>query len=144
MPTAISPPVILHRNAGAAIGANVGASAETAIYTTPFIQQSFPAGQGNVTPLPIKIAALFSMTAGTGTTAIVVRVRQGSGTGGALVGISASQPLAAGVASSLPISVQDNTQAANTPTGIQYTITAAQTAGTGAGTTNYLEVEVSG
>jgi hypothetical protein len=123
---------IMHKNTVA--GTNPGASAETVIYTTPAVQT----GAGMT---PVGIAGTVNITPGTGTTALVIRVRQGSLTG-ALVGIAASHTVAAGAPQSISFGATDLTQFTEQAGGGAYVITAQQTGGTGAGTSNMVDVEV--
>jgi hypothetical protein len=78
-----------------------------------------------------------NITPGTGTTAVVVRVRQGNGTGGALVGNALTITAIAASPLVLPFSVLDPSA---TPAS-QYTVTVAQTAATANGTINQAEIE---
>jgi hypothetical protein len=103
-------------------------AAETAIATSPADPDfnSTGASTGNL------VTGVLNILAGTSTTAIVVRVRQGSGVAGALVGVATTHTLAAAASASIPFSALD--LAANA-SGL-YTVTVAQTAGTVAGTVN--------
>jgi hypothetical protein len=93
------------------------------------------------------VRGVLNMTAGAGTTAVVVKVRRGTGTGGATVGPAAgtSHTLAAAASANLAFEVLDTAPLPNivSPSGAQdvpqnlYTVTVAQTGGTGAGTVNY-------
>lgn len=102
-------------------------TAETAVLTFTIPPEQNPGGQG------VYFNATFNFTPGTGTTAVVLRVRQGSGTGGAVVGVPFSTPVTAGVANSTAeASVVDPTT--SYPAGNTYTLTAAQVGATGNGT----------
>lgn len=106
-------------------------STETAIATSAATNYNNPAGQGN------EIGGTVNITAGTGTTAINIKVRSGAGTGGAIIGPAAgmNHTLAAGNSASITFDVLDPTV---TPQPAQqYTVTVTQTGGTGAGTVNY-------
>lgn len=104
-------------------------TAETAVltFTIP------PENQAASTGLGIYLNGTFNFTPGTGTTAVVLRIRQGSGTGGAVVGVPFSTPVTAAVANSTAeCTVNDPVDvylAGNT-----YTLTAQQVGATGNGT----------
>lgn len=129
---------IMHKNSASSGLTNPGASAETVVYTTPLIQVG-PTG-----PLvnPIDISGTLYLTAGTGTTAVVIRCRQGS-LSGPQVGPSETHTLAAGASAAISFGFTDLTtflEAA--PAGGAYVITVQQTGGTGAGTANAIDVKV--
>lgn len=110
---------------------------EKVIATSPPTDYNNPAGQGNA------ITGTLNITAGTGTTAVVIKCRQGTTTGGAIVGPAAgvSHTLAAGASANLSYDFLDPTV---TPqANQQYSVTVTQTGGTGAGTVNYGVIGVS-
>lgn len=116
--------------AASAVPTNV--STETAILSSVPTNYNNPAGQGN------EVGGTINITAGTGTTAINVKVRQGTGLAGAIVGPAAgtNHTLAAGSSANISFDVLDPTV---TPQPAQtYTVTVTQTGGTGAGTVNYV------
>ena len=116
---------------------NAATNAETAVFTTPVLPSQ---GQGLAA---VSISGYVNITAGTGTTAVVVRVRQGSGVTGTIVSaLAASDSLAAGAVESIPFGVTDTSTYLESGTGGQYTITVQQTGGTGNGTTNAIDIEV--
>jgi hypothetical protein len=129
----------------AAPGTAPATSVETAILTTAALAEGIPTGlggPGNITgPVPVRISGVINLLAGTATTAVVIRIRQGSGTGGTVVGAAQTITLAAAASASIPFSVEDTT--GYLEAGGQYTLTAQQTSGTGNGTTNTVEMEVS-
>lgn len=79
----------------------------------------------------VKITGDINVTPGTSTTAIVVKVRRGSGVAGTAVG-TFTRTLAAAATGGLAFFVIDEAPIA----GGQYTVTLTQTAGAGAGTVN--------
>lgn len=83
------------------------------------------------------VHGVLNVTAGAGTTAVVVRVRQGSGTGGTLVGVAQTVTLAAASTASIYYAAPDPGTTAS-----QYTVTIQQTGGTGAGTVNLATISV--
>lgn len=90
-----------------------------------------PPGVGN--PCKIRINGKINITAGAGTTAIVVKCRQGNNTvAGTQVGASATYSLAAGNNADIDFEFADT--AANFAQA--YSITVTQTGGTGAGNVN--------
>lgn len=107
-------------------------AAETLVAVSPMDPDynSTSAGVGNF------VSGVLNVTPGAATTAVVIRVRQGSGVAGALVGVAFTHILAVGISASIPFSVLDN---ASNPSGL-YSVTIAQTAGTGAGTVNYATI----
>lgn len=101
-------------------------STETVILTTSGISTA-QAGESVV------IDGAIDVTAGTGTTAVVIKCRRGTTTAGTQVGASETDTLAAGNSEALAFTFQD------TPgdvAGQQYVITATQTGGTANGTVN--------
>lgn len=122
-----------HRNTASGSGVvNPAASAETVIYTTP----NLVFGPGAAT---VSISGTANITPGTSTTGITLRVRQGSLTG-PIVGVSPLHTVVAGAAQSISFGATDTTPFTNSPQ--PYVLTAQQTAGTGAGTTNMVDIEV--
>jgi hypothetical protein len=119
-------PIISHQNIP---NAQAVPSAETVAATSPV---------ANVSPVSTQkviIRCTVTLTAGTATTAIVARIRQGSTTAGAVVGAAATVTLAAGNSGNIAISAEDtNAWLAAPANGGQYSLTLTQTAGTGNGT----------
>ena len=138
-----SPAVVLHRYAGQALGALPANATETALLSTAVLQAALPGafGQPGASPQPVRISGVINLTAGTGVTAIVLRVRQGVGTGGAVVGAAQTFTLAAGNSASIPFAVDDVTGLIQS--GTAYSITVVQTGATGASTVNTFDSEVS-
>lgn len=91
---------------------------------------------------PVIIEANLNVTPGAGTTAVVIKCRQGNGTGGAQVGASLTATLAAAASGQLHCKFRDSSGVPFALTGTQYTITITQTGGTGAGTVNTVDIEV--
>jgi hypothetical protein len=120
-----------------ALATNV--STEGVIAGSNTIDYNAAAGQGLI------VRGVLNVTAGTGTTAVVIRVRKGNQITGALVGLAQTVTLAAGSSATIPYEVLDNAPitAGVDPQGAQsvgqnmYSVTIQQTGGTGAGTVNY-------
>lgn len=107
-------------------------AAETAILTTALVS-----GPGL---RPVRIKATLNVTEGTSGTAYVVRCRQGSGTGGTVVGAALTVTLAAAAVGQNNFVFRDTSGYLNQPG--QYTITVAQTSASVAGTINDIDVTV--
>lgn len=124
-----------------------GTNTETvAIVSNTVNYQTAPSLQG------LKIAGTVNITAGAGTTAVVLKIRRGSGLTGNVIGpvpAGVSHTLAAGATAQIHYSVLDtaptptplttDTGADSPPLNI-YTLTVQQTGGTGAGTMNYASI----
>lgn len=98
-------------------------TAETTILTTTAPDERIGPALGVV------ISGFVNVTAGTGTTAVVIKIRQGSGVAGTLLQ-SGTHTLAAGASANIPIEYVDNTGTTPVP---QYTVTVTQTAATANG-----------
>lgn len=105
------------------------AAAETLIATGPSIPEQNPVGQG------VCVRGFLNITPGTATTAVVIRVRQGTALTGTLVGLAQTHTVTAGAPVSIPYEALDPTL--NNLAGAQYTLSVQQTSGTAAGTVNY-------
>jgi hypothetical protein len=127
-------PIMTHQNI--ANGTPVP-SAESVIAASPV---------NNVDPVrtqKVIIRAVFNLLAGTATTAIVARIRQGNGTGGNVVGAAATVTLAAGNNGGGSLAVEDTPAWLAAPAnGGQYSLTLAQTGGTGNGSINVGDLQV--
>lgn len=140
----------LNYNAG--VGPAIAASAETIVATTDVIQAySNPAdeqpGGETIAPTVVRPVILdinLNITAGTGTTAIIVRVRQGTTVGGTLVNgnNTFTVTLAAGATGQFHFKTRDTSGVPFAPGGTAYVVTVAQTAGTAIGACNDFDVEV--
>lgn len=128
---------IMHKNSASSGVVNPGASAETVVYTTP-VMAIGPVGP-NV--IPIDVSGTLYLTPGTGTTAVVIRCRQGSLTG-PLIGPAITHTLAAGASGAISYGFTDTSTFLEQTGGGVYVITAQQTGGTGAGTTNGIDIKV--
>jgi len=123
-------------------------AAETAILSTDVITagtpSDFPFGAGPAWPTlrPVKIVVNLNITEGTSGTAFVVRVRQGIGVGGALVGLAQTVTLAAAANGQFAFVFRDSSGVPFAGIGTAYTVTVAETAATVAGTVNSIDVEV--
>lgn len=89
---------------------------------------------GGTTGSNTRVSGSLNVLAGTGTTAVVIRVRQGANTTtGTVVGVAETATLAAAASASIPFDFVDAT---NQFLSSQYTLTIQQTGGTAAGTVN--------
>jgi hypothetical protein len=134
---------------GTAIPTNAGAAENTVLSTDVIQAYANPAEEqpGNEviapqTVRPVIIEANLNVTPGTTTTAIVIKCRQGIGTGGTQVGSSLTHTLAAGASGQIHCKFRDSSGVPFGPGGTAYTITITQTAGTAAGTVNTVDIEV--
>lgn len=116
-------------------GVATNVSTETAIASTDVVNAGINPGNR-----PVVVKAILNITAGAGTTAVVVNCRQGVGTGGTQVGASVTVTLAAGASGSFSVVFRDTSGVPQG--GTAYTITVTQTGGTAAGTVNVADVEV--
>lgn len=112
-----------------AVATNV--STETLIAVSPAITNTLSGGT-------VKVSGRINITAGAGTTAINLKVRQGNGLTGAILGPAAGEnhTLAATASGSIAFDYDDASGAYAADGGIQYTVSVTQTGGTGAGTVN--------
>src|SRR5580704_1637850 len=101
-------------------------TAETAVLTFTTAPEQQPSGQG------LYIDANCIVTTGAATTAIQVRIRQGSGVAGALVGVMAQSQAAASTANE-EASCAALDPVTSYPAGNTYTVTVQQVAATGNG-----------
>jgi hypothetical protein len=85
------------------------------------------------------ISGVINITTGTAVTGVVIRVRRGVGTAGALVGETEPHNLGASLTDDVSYSVTDFPGAV---AGQQYTATVVQTAATGNGTINNASINV--
>ena len=115
-------------------------TSETAAATSGAADEVRPIANG------VLVKGFVNVTAGTATTAVVIKVRRGSGTGGTQVGNTLTHAVAAAGPNSIPIAAVDMPGPAagqQAPFVGQYTVTVTQTAATGNGTVNagsYVEV----
>ena len=110
-------------------------SAETAIAVSPVNIVTVPA----VTKVIIR--ATVNVLAGTGTTAVVARIRQGNGVGGNVLA-TATITLAAGNNGQINLSVEDTAALLAAAAGGQYSLTLAQTGGSANGSVNAGDLQV--
>lgn len=102
-------------------------TAETAVLTFTIPPEGNPTGQG------IYIDAGIILTSGASTTAVQVRIRQGSGVAGAVVGVMGQTQVLAATANEVAgVVAVDPTL--TYPAGNTYTVTVQQVAATGNGT----------
>lgn len=118
-----------------ATAVTVPTTTETVAVTSDIVPLSPAGGEGYI------IRGAVNILAGTATTAVVVRVRMGTGITGTVVGVAQTHTLAAGASATIPFSVVDLT-AALAPTASQYSVTVQQTAATANGTVNIATIEV--
>lgn len=101
-------------------------TAETAVATTQPVVYNAPGGEGNACEGNIVI------TTGAAATGVTIRVRQGVGVAGAIVGTTGIVPTGASVVADLGYSFLDaSALATNSGTPLQYTVTVQQNAATG-------------
>lgn len=108
-----------------AVNGQATPSAETVAVTFPVL------ATGPVSKVIIR--GTICLTAGTGTTAITVRIRQGTTVAGAQVGNTVQQTIAAGNTGVFTIDVEDTTGWLQAAGGNQYVLTVLQTGGTANG-----------
>jgi small nuclear ribonucleoprotein (snRNP)-like protein len=114
---------------------------ETVIATFGPLVQGVPPG---LTPSPVRVSGIYNITPGTAATAVQIRLRQGTTTAGALVGVAQQTQVIATDAISIPYAFQDTSGYLQTPAGGSYCITAQQVSATANGTSNQIEWEASG
>jgi hypothetical protein len=114
-------------------------SAEYVVATLPAIP--LPSEPGGVLLTQVVIDGFINYTPGTSTTILTIRVRRATLVG-TLVGVAQAVTAVAGAAMAVPISAADPISQASPPAvpGQIYVITAQQTGGAAAGTTNYAVV----
>lgn len=117
-------------NVAVASGVNVPTTTETVITTTTARVVAAPASQGEY------ISGVINLTPGTGTTAAVIRIRAGSGTGGAIIGGAETSAVTAGANINIPFAQMDFTLSGT----VQYTLTIQQTGATANGTVNFAAI----
>lgn len=106
--------------------------AQTVTTTSETVVASCPALPLDAVPsTPIRISGVVNITAGTGTTAVVVKIRQGNTVGGTQVGVSLTHTLAAGASGQIAFDLLDSSFIS---TG--YCVTVTQTGASGNGTIN--------
>lgn len=113
-------------------------SAISVIATSPVVLIS-PASLGPAAKVIIKCTV--SLTAGTGTTAVVISIRQGTTTAGNAL-CTVTQTQAAGVSENVALSVEDTTAWLESAPGNQYCVTVTQTNGTANGSVMAGDLEV--
>lgn len=138
-----SPPVVLYRYQNQALAALPANATETALISTGVLQAALPQAMGQQGPAsqPVKISGVLAVTAGTGVTSVTLRVRQGVGTGGTVIGAAIPLTLAATNSGVLAFSVEDTTGVLEA--GTAYTVTLVQTGASAASTPNTFDLEVS-
>lgn len=112
--------------------ANAVNAAETVVGLSPQYVSLY-AGQ------VVNISATVWLTAGTATTALVLRLRRGTTTAGALIAGPVTATAAAGSLYNLGIEAQDAPPESDAQ---QWCLTVTQTSGTAAGTTSLVTVEL--
>lgn len=112
---------------------NIVTTTETVALVTPPVSTTYSSDA-------IDIEGKINVTAGTGTTAVVLRIRRGNGITGTVVGVADTDTLAAGSSESFPL------QGVDTPgdvAGQVYSLTVQQTGATANGTVNSAASSVS-
>jgi len=97
---------------------------ELAVGTSPGLSSDYPGRT-------FRITAALKVTTGLGATGLIIRVRRGSGTGGALVGDATTVTAAASTTYDVAHEVEDSP---GDVAGQQYTVTVQQVGATGNGT----------
>lgn len=116
----------LHAVAASAV--TIPTTTETVVATLgPFAENQVSPAQG------VAFDGNINITTGTGTTSVTVRVRQGTGITGTLVGVAQSQVATAGQTINIPISELDPTLV---QPNAQYVVTVQQAAASANGTVN--------
>lgn len=107
---------------------NIPTTTETVVATLgPFNENQVAPAQG------ISFDGNINITSGTGTTALVMRVRSGTTTAGTLIGVAQTQSTTAGQTVNVPIAELDPTLI---QANAQYVVTIQQTAASANGTVN--------
>lgn len=112
---------------GQGVAVNVPTTTETVAAVLGALAEQAAAGGG------IMISGYVNITPGTTTSAVVIRVRQGTTTAGALVGTADTAAVTAALAASIPFA---QVFAGAPPYGNQFCVTVQQTAATANGTVN--------
>lgn len=122
--------------AATATAVSITTTSETVAVTSPLPDVRHPAGAGVVIRATVNL-----VPAGTGTTAVVLKVRQGTTTGGTQVG--ATQTVSTGSTPGLDVTADIEVIDYNPsqPLG-QYCVTVTQTGATGNGTIQQATIEV--
>lgn len=125
---------IVNRGSATAVATDAAAAEKVILALTA--NQDAASGSG----VPNLIEGSVNITPGTSTTAVVLKIRQGSTTAGTQVGPSITTTLAAAASGNVPFQVEDASPVANA--GNIYCVTVTQTAGAAAGTVNYAYAKV--
>lgn len=104
-------------------------TAETIAATSSAVAES----EAGAAAQGVKVSGVLNVTAGTGTTAVTVRVRAGTTLSGALIGNAVVHTLAAAALANIPFEAIDPTLI---QAGAQYVVTVQQTAATANGSVN--------
>lgn len=118
------------QHGGSVAAVTVTTTTETVVGSTPSNFEVAPYGSNIV-------SGTINFTAGTGTTAVVLRVRQGNTTSGTLIAPAQTITLAAAASANIPFEVEDLAPVA----GNTYCVTVQQTGATGNGTGNYTYIK---
>jgi hypothetical protein len=123
-------------------GPQVNRATGVSVAAAEVVLATIPPSNWSGSPLGNLISASVNFTPGTSQTSTTLRIRQGSGTGGTLVGIAHAVTTVAGAPIELAIQEQDVTAfATNAQQAAQYTLT-GQTNAAGPGTANAALVEL--
>ena len=121
-------------------GPQVVRTTGVSVATTEVVLATLPA-QGWQEVLGTLISASVNFLAGTGQTSVTLRIRQGSGIGGTLIGIAHTVTIVAASTYELAIQELDTSAFGLAQQGGQYTLT-AQCVGAGPGTANAALLEL--
>ena len=123
-------------------GPQVNRTTAVSVAASEVVLATIPPSNWSANTLGLLISASVNFTPGTGQTSTTLRIRQGSGTGGALVGIAHTVTTTAAAPVELAIQEQDTSAFALAgQVAAQYTLT-AQTNAAGPGTANAALVEL--
>lgn len=116
----------------------VGTTLVTTAETVVGVATNLPTSGDDVAQNGVRISGVLNVTAGTGTTAVVVKVRRTNAVTGTQVGTSLTVTLAAAAVANIPFDVVDG------PPGTldDYCVTVTQTGATGNGTVNVASITV--
>ncbi len=125
--------LLYHANVTGAV--TLTTTAETVVATSATLFSGNPSQR-------VLITGHVNVTEGAGGTAYTIRLRQGSGTGGTVVGVAETDSLAAGSSETGSVSYEDTGALLAGAAGGQYTLTVQQTAATGNGTVNGADLKI--
>lgn len=114
-------------------------TAETAVLVTPAFTYDQPTGAGVIID-----GTLYVSVVGAAATAATVRIRQGNGIAGPVVGVAMVEPVVAASTKTIPFTQLDASRFPAQSGGAQYTVTIQFTAATGNSTVAEATISASG